>query len=190
MEFSQFWVLTSLGVSKHGFWQCFHIGKNAVSLQNSWLSDFGRFPVTSSSMTVKSKCVLHTKLVVLASIESVLSEKWAFQGHFAALQRLSHRQKRCFATKQLPGRAARSAKHAARSAQHAARSAQLVRAAQRLACEGERPSEARVRAAHPKGVYDCPCGSTDLLLYYMNVCRRGGGPKNIRIFLLPFARTF
>ena len=103
-------------------------------------------------MTVKSKCVLHTKLVVLASIESVLSEKWAFQGHFAVLQRLSHRQKRCFATKQLPGRAARSAKRAARSAQRAARSAQLVRAAQRLACEGERPSEARVRAAHPKGV--------------------------------------
>ena len=89
-------------------------------------------------MTVKSKCVLHTKLVVLASIESVLSEKWAFQGHFAVLQRLSHRQKRCFGTNQLPGRAARSA--------------QLVRAAQRLACEGERPSEARVRAAHPKGV--------------------------------------
>ena len=74
-----------------------HIGKNAVLLQNSWLSDFGRFPVTSSSMTVKSKCVLHTKPVVLASIESVLSEKWAFQGHFAVLQRLSHRQKRCFA---------------------------------------------------------------------------------------------
>jgi hypothetical protein len=77
------------------------IGKNAVLLQNSWLSDFGGFPVTSSSMTVKSKSVLHTKLVVLASIKSVLSEKWDFQGHFAVLQRLSHRQKRCFATKQL-----------------------------------------------------------------------------------------
>ena len=38
------------------------------------------------------------------------------------------------------------------SAQRAARSAQLVRAAQRLACEGERPSEARVLAAHPKGL--------------------------------------
>ena len=50
------------------------MGKNAVSLQNSWLSDFGRFPVTSSSMTVKSKCVLHTTPVVLASIESVLTE--------------------------------------------------------------------------------------------------------------------
>ena len=57
--------------------------------------------MTSSSMTVMSKSVLHTKLVVLASIESVLSEKWAFQGHFAVLQRLSHRQKRCFATEQL-----------------------------------------------------------------------------------------
>ena len=41
-----------------------HIGKNAVLLQNSWLSDFGGFPVTSSSMTVKSKSVLYTKLVV------------------------------------------------------------------------------------------------------------------------------
>ena len=58
------------------------IGKNAVLLQNSWLSDFGGFPVTSSSMTVKNKSVVHTKLVVLASIESVLSEKWAFQGRF------------------------------------------------------------------------------------------------------------
>jgi hypothetical protein len=48
-------------------------------------------------MTVKSKSVLHTKPDVLANIESVLSEKWAFQGHFAVLQRLSHRQKRCFA---------------------------------------------------------------------------------------------
>ena len=38
-------------------------------------SDFGGFPVASSSMTVESKCVLHTKLVVFASIESVLSEK-------------------------------------------------------------------------------------------------------------------
>ena len=57
--------------------------------------------MTSSSMTVMSKSVLHTKLVVLASIESVLSEKWAFQGHFAVLQRLSHRQKRCFAAEQL-----------------------------------------------------------------------------------------
>ena len=64
-------------------------------------SDFGGFPVASSSMTVESKCVLHTKLVVLASIESVLSGKWVFQGHFAVLQRLSHRQKRCFATEQL-----------------------------------------------------------------------------------------
>ena len=45
------------------------------AFENSWLSDFGGFPVTSSSMTVKSKSVLHTKLVVLASIESVLSEK-------------------------------------------------------------------------------------------------------------------
>ena len=49
--------------------------KTPVVLQNSWLSDFGGFAVTSSSMTVKSKSVLHTKLVVLASIESVLSEK-------------------------------------------------------------------------------------------------------------------
>ena len=49
--------------------------KTLVVLPNSWLRDFGGFPVTSSSMTVKSKSVLHTKLVVLASIESVLSEK-------------------------------------------------------------------------------------------------------------------
>ena len=49
--------------------------KTLVVLQNSWLSDFGGFPVTSTSMTVKSKSVLHTKLVVFASIESVLSEK-------------------------------------------------------------------------------------------------------------------
>ena len=73
-----------------------HIGKNAVLLQNNWLIDFGGFPVTSSSMTVKSKSVLDTKVVVLASIESVLSEQWAFQGHFAVLQRLSHRQNRSF----------------------------------------------------------------------------------------------
>jgi hypothetical protein len=52
-------------------------------------------------MTVKSKSVLHAKLVVLASIESVLSEKRGFQGHFAVLQRLSHKQKRSFAAKQL-----------------------------------------------------------------------------------------
>jgi indole-3-glycerol phosphate synthase len=78
-----------------------HIGKNAVLLQNNWLIDFGGFPVTSSSMTVKSKSVVHTKLVMWASIESVLSEKRGFQGHFAVLQRLSHRQKRSFATKQL-----------------------------------------------------------------------------------------
>ena len=44
-------------------------------LPGRWLSDFGGFPVTSGSMTVKSKCVLHTKPVVFASIESVLSEK-------------------------------------------------------------------------------------------------------------------
>ena len=49
--------------------------KTPVVLQNIWLSDFGGFPVTSSSMTVKSKSVLYTSLVVLASIESVLSEK-------------------------------------------------------------------------------------------------------------------
>ena len=49
--------------------------RTTIVLQNSWLSDFGGFPVTSSSMTVKSKSVLHTKLVVVASIESVLSEK-------------------------------------------------------------------------------------------------------------------
>ena len=71
------------------------------STKSASQSDVGCFPVASSSMTVESKCVLHTKLVVLASIESVLSEKWAFQGHFAVLQRLSRRQKRCFATKQL-----------------------------------------------------------------------------------------
>ena len=45
------------------------------STKSTSQSDFGGFPVTSSSMTVKSKSVLHTKLVVLASIESVLSEK-------------------------------------------------------------------------------------------------------------------
>jgi hypothetical protein len=59
------------------------------------------FSMTSSSMTVKSKIVVHTKVVVLASIASVLSEKWAFQGHLAVLQRLSRRQKHSFATKQL-----------------------------------------------------------------------------------------
>ena len=45
------------------------------STKSASQSDFGGFPVASSSMTVESKCVLHTKLVVLASIESVLSEK-------------------------------------------------------------------------------------------------------------------
>jgi hypothetical protein len=58
-------------------------------------------------MTVKSKSVLHTKVVVFASIESVFSEKRGFQGHSAVLQRLlrlSHRQKRSFATKQLAER--------------------------------------------------------------------------------------
>ena len=35
--------------------------------------------MTSSSMAVKSKSVLHTKLVVLASIESVLSENGLFK---------------------------------------------------------------------------------------------------------------
>ena len=49
--------------------------KTPAVLHNSWLSDFGGFPMTSSSMTVKSKSVLYTSLVVLASIESVLSEK-------------------------------------------------------------------------------------------------------------------
>ena len=53
---------------------CLCDGRSATS-SYSWLSDFGGFPVTSSSMTVKSKSVLHTKLVVLARIESVLSEK-------------------------------------------------------------------------------------------------------------------
>ena len=57
--------------------------------------------MTSSSMTVKSKSVLDTKLVPLASIESVLSEKRAFQGHFTVLQSLLHRRKCSFATKQL-----------------------------------------------------------------------------------------
>ena len=45
-------------------------------------------------MTVKSKSGLHTKLVVLASSESVLSEKWARKEALT-------RQKRSFATKQL-----------------------------------------------------------------------------------------
>ena len=45
------------------------------STKSASQSDVGGFPVASSSMTVESKCVLHTKLVVFASIESVLSEK-------------------------------------------------------------------------------------------------------------------
>ena len=45
------------------------------STKSASQSDVGGFPVASSSMTVESKCVLHTKPVVFASIESVLSEK-------------------------------------------------------------------------------------------------------------------
>ena len=53
-------------------------------------------PSISVPKDVKNKSNFQVTTVV-----GVLSEKWAFQGHFAVLQRLSHRQKRCFATKQL-----------------------------------------------------------------------------------------
>jgi hypothetical protein len=63
----------------------------------------------------------------------------------------------------------------------------LLRAAQRLACEGERPSEARVRAAHPKGVMAVlrlPL-RVDRSIYYINVYVVGGGCPPP-----PFGRNF